>query len=196
MLQANRCAILLLTALILWMGGITAALAQSWSPFTTIDGSTVTARHENGAVEYNGYIYVFGGRPSSNPPSATAHVYDPASDTWSAIADMATARMQPASAIWNGRIYAIGGLSGGRAHTSVEVYDPATATWTTASNDLPTGRMGFYVASANNRLYAFGGSNRGFPMNAHDTVYELALESVSTAIEAWDWGAIKALMVR
>jgi len=109
-----------------------------------------TARYEHGAVVLNGKIYVFGGVNIDiyGYPVylSSGEVYDPATNTWSSIADMPIplARM---GATTDGRyIYAIGGTNslgfwdwwywwyGGMP--VVLCYDPATNTWQDLSNTI------------------------------------------------------------
>ena len=54
--------------------------AEAWRQLTTSDASTVTPRHEAGSVEFNGQLYLFGGR-SLRP----VEVYDPTTRSWRVI---------------------------------------------------------------------------------------------------------------
>ena len=49
-------------------------------------------RSYHSAAVVNGKIYVIGGGGADNKPVASVHVYDPATGTWAARADMPTAR--------------------------------------------------------------------------------------------------------
>src|SRR5262249_964189 len=120
-------------------------------------------RSDFGAVTgLDGRIYVFGGYAEEfggDGSSKTADVYDPATDSWAAIADMNLIRYSVAGALGpDGRIYAIGGSVGSGAPTSVEAYDPGTDTWTFVAS-MTTGRDGFAaVLGPDNRIYAIGGA--------------------------------------
>src|SRR5216684_1474464 len=75
------------------------------------------ASHHVSFTEYNGKIYAFGGfvPPKAGQPAwvpiDNAWEYDPAADTWKALAPMPTKRGSPVAAAVGGRIYVIGGAS-------------------------------------------------------------------------------------
>ncbi len=138
--------------------------------------SMALASHHVALAELNGKIYVVGGfvLPKSGPPAwepiNNAWEYDPANDSWKALAAMPTKRGSPNAAAVNGKIYAIGGASThpgsketavhpARPHRSVdvnEVYDPATNTWATRS-PMPTARNHAAIGVVNNKIYIIGG---------------------------------------
>ena len=74
-----------------------------------------------------GYNYV-GGPPAA---VASAEIYNPAIDAWSAASPMGAARYaQTATLLDDGRVLVTGGIgSGGVAIASAEIYDPATDAW-------------------------------------------------------------------
>ena len=83
--------------------------------------------------------------------------YDPAADTWTAIASIPTFRYAAGAAETNGLIYVIGGASYSGAVATFEAYNPVSNTWTTRVS-LPSPRAALGVARASNgRLYAAGG---------------------------------------
>src|SRR5437588_7580096 len=104
--------------------------------------------HHVSFTEYRGKIYAFGGfvLPASGPPAwvpvDNAWEYDPAADSWKALAPMPTKRGSPVAAVVGDKIYVIGGATTppgsnetavhpARPHVSVgtvEEYDPATNT--------------------------------------------------------------------
>ena len=134
------------------------------------------ASHHVALAESNGKIYVIGGfvPPQSGPPAwvpiDNAWEYDPANDSWKALAPLPTKRGSPNAAAVDGKIYVIGGASThpgsketavhpARPHRSVdtnEVYDPATNTWETSS-PMPTARNHAAVGVVNNKIYIIGG---------------------------------------
>ncbi len=84
----------------------------------------------------NGQVLVAGGTATYGydgaPQSASADVYDPATNTWTATGSLLTARSGHVAAVLNsGKVL----ISGGRNHsgsiTSSELYDPATGAWST-----------------------------------------------------------------
>jgi len=89
----------------------------------------------------------------------TVEVYDPATDTWAAMAPMLTARMGLAAAVVDGKLFALGGIPHDFEYE--QAYDPATNTWAAVA-PMPT-HMGFGLAAAvvDGKLYALGGDGLG-----------------------------------
>jgi hypothetical protein len=58
-----------------------------------------------------------------------SEVYDPASNSWRAIAPMVSKRRYLAGAVVGGLLYALGGYDGSGHLSSREVYDPASNSW-------------------------------------------------------------------
>ena len=168
------------------------------------------ASHHVALAELNGKIYVMGGfvPPQSGPPAwvpiDNAWEYDPANDSWKALAPLPTKRGSPNAAAANGKIYVIGGASThpgsketavhpARPHRSVdtnEVYDPATNTWETRS-PLPTARNHAAVGMVNNKIYIIGGRvGAAFITRASNVGI---VEEYDPATD--QWGALKASMI-
>lgn len=122
-------------------------------------------------------IYVFGGfvRPAAFPawqPIDNAWVYDPAADSWQALAPMPTPRGAGQAVALDGKIYVIGGASSNKPGApgtpiglgsagqivlgTVEAYDPATNKWQPRAA-MPTARNHFLAVAANGRIYAVDG---------------------------------------
>jgi len=134
------------------------------------------ASHHVAFASHNDRIYAFGGfrLPESGPPAwvpiSEAWEYDPANDTWKALAPMPSKRGAAAAAVVEGKIHVIGGagvvpgsnepgIHPARAHQVSglnEEYDPATNSWRTRA-PMPTPRNHHVVAAANNKIYAIGG---------------------------------------
>jgi N-acetylneuraminic acid mutarotase len=132
--------------------------------------------HHLATVGFAGKIYVFGGAIQAQAggpnqkPSNSAWEYDPAADTWKALAPMPTARMASVAAEVQGKIYVIGGASvhpGAKLvslgpkvpHRSLnvnEVYDPATNKWETRMA-MPTARNHAAAGVVSGKLYVIGG---------------------------------------
>lgn len=86
--------------------------------------------------------------------TASAELFDPATETWSATASLQTARMNHSSAqLHDGRIVVAGGMPHGAGYfgsgfDSAEIYDPATGSWAytailfTDSDDWPVVDVG------------------------------------------------------
>jgi N-acetylneuraminic acid mutarotase len=132
--------------------------------------------HHVAFTEYHGKIYAFGGfvPPESGPPGWTpinnAWEYDPAADTWRALAAMPSKRGSALAAAVGDKIYVIGGattIPGSketavyptRPHMSVgtvEEYDPASNTWRERSA-MPTPRNHAAIGVVNGKIYVIGG---------------------------------------
>jgi N-acetylneuraminic acid mutarotase len=132
--------------------------------------------HHVAFASVNDKIYAFGGfkPPDSGPPAwepiDNAWEYDPAGDTWKALAPMPSKRGAAGAAVVDGKIYVIGGagvmpgsgdttIHPARRHMVVglnEEYDPATNTWRERSA-LPTPRNHHVVAAADGKIYVIGG---------------------------------------
>jgi N-acetylneuraminic acid mutarotase len=130
--------------------------------------------HHVAFTEYRGKIYAFGGfvLPQSGPaawvPINNAWEYDPANDSWRALAPMLTGRGSPVAVTIQDKMYVIGGAVAGpnqtavhpaRPHTSVgivEEYDPARNTWR-ARASMPTPRNHATAVAVNGKAYVIGG---------------------------------------
>jgi N-acetylneuraminic acid mutarotase len=132
------------------------------------------ASHHVSFTEYRGKIYAFGGfvLPPSGPPAwvpiDNAWEYDPAEDSWKALAPVPTRRGSPVAVTAGDRIYVIGGSTPGPKDTAVplpglhwslgtvEEYDPATNTWRQRSS-MPTPRNHATAGLVNGKIYVIGG---------------------------------------
>lgn len=167
------------------------------------------ASHHLALADYNGKIYVFGGfkYPDAGPaawqPIDNAWEYDPANDSWKALAPVPTKRGSANAAVVAGKIYVIGGagLHPGSKETAVhpakphralgtnEAYDPATNTWGTRS-PMPTARNHAAVGVVNNKIYIIAGRlGAAFITRASNTDI---VEEYDPATD--QWGALKAPM--
>lgn len=161
--------------------------------------------HHAAIAGYRGKIYVMGGavQPVAGGPNQfptnQAWEYDPAGDSWKALAPMPTTRMAATAAEAGGKIYVIGGasvhpghkivsLSAAVPHRSLdtnEAYDPATNTWETRS-PMPTARNHAAAGVVNGQVYVIGGRLAAL---------SLSLGSNADVVERYDpvtdsWGAV------
>ncbi len=183
------------------------AAADRWAKKNPIP----VAVHHQAQTEYRGKIYVFGGctRPLSGTsqngwePVNNAWEFDPASNTWRALAPMPMRRCAAVAEQVDGKIYVIGGatlmenssetaLFGNRPARVLgtnQVYDVATNTWA-ARSAMPTGRNHAFSGVVNGKIYVIGGRLGA----AHITA-----SSNTDVVEEYDpardaWGAVKAPM--
>ncbi len=141
--------------------------ASSTSGFTQIDWSSVakypTDLGEAQGVAVDGKLYVFGGYP---PPCCTptvkSNVYDPATNTWSPIADLPIGLTHAGNATEGKNIYFAGGFEalsgGGRKIGSTKVYKYNVDTKAyTSMPDLPAKRAGGGLVVLGRYLHYFSG---------------------------------------
>jgi N-acetylneuraminic acid mutarotase len=189
-------------------------LAPGWKPKALVyeydPGRDTWARKKNmplpshhvALAEIGGKIYVIGGfrLPDSGPaawqPIDNVWEYDPAADSWKALAPLPTKRGSANAVVVNGKIYVIGGagLHPGSKETVVhparphraldtnEVYDPATNRWETRSG-MPTARNHAAAGAVGNRIYVIGGRvGSAFISRASNTD---VVEMYDPAIDQW-----------
>jgi N-acetylneuraminic acid mutarotase len=113
-------------------------------------------RYRAGSVSDGRYIYVFGGGNATGGFLNDLWRWDPATKTWTQLANMPTAKQNVQGAYWNGKIYVPGGFTGGGHITENAIYDIATNTWSTGA-PLPAAQTGANVAT-NGKIYNFGGN--------------------------------------
>jgi N-acetylneuraminic acid mutarotase len=140
----------------------------------------------------DGRLYVMGGEfkddgvPGFN--GNKAQMYDPATDTWSTIADMPTARIDATASVVNGKCYVIGGSREEEhqdvALATVEEYDPATDSWR-ARAPLSEVRSVAGSAAVDGKIYVFGGLqvlDIDAPVLATVEIYDPATDSWATRV--------------
>jgi N-acetylneuraminic acid mutarotase len=131
------------------------------TPWRTAAALPVAA-HGAAALVAGGNAYVIGGLDASGAGLAAFLRYEPATDTWTALPDLAIPRGYLGFAAAAGRLYAFGGESSGIAVNIGEAFDPSTGSWVTpAPATLGTARSRFGHAAFEGRVYAFGGAGAG-----------------------------------
>src|SRR5258705_9476719 len=141
---------------------------DKWTKKKSIPGPV----HHEAQTVLNGKIYIFGGcqRPLTGPgaggwaPVDNAWEYDPAADTYKALAPMPGKRCSAIAENVGGKIYVIGGATtmdntndtamNGQGPARVlgtnQMYDPATNMWTN-KRPMPPGRTHAVAAGAKGR---------------------------------------------
>jgi N-acetylneuraminic acid mutarotase len=143
-------------------------------------------RSYHGAAVVNGKIYLIGGAGEDNKPFASVQVYDPATGTWAARANMPTARGLFGTSAVGGTIYAVGGTTRGRDKLAVvEAYDTATDTWTRRA-DLPTPRNALSTAVVDGKVYAIGGWGYDRPEGGWESIDRTTTGKDFSTVEAYD----------
>src|SRR5471032_616236 len=197
-------------------------LAPAWEPIGMVYGYDPATdkwtkkndmpllSHHVAFTEMRGKIYAFGGfvPPVAGPPAwvpiNNAWEYDPAADTWKALAPMPTKRGSPVATAVNGKIYVIGGAAQHpgsnepavlptrphRALSTNEVYDPTTNKWETRSA-MPTARNHAAIGAVNGKIYVIRGRlGAAF----------IGVASNTDNVEEYDpgsdqWGSVRARML-
>jgi N-acetylneuraminic acid mutarotase len=130
--------------------------------------SMPTARSGFAVAVYQSKIYVIGGTVGDSVNlgfTGATEVYDPATNTWEAKADMPTPRADLCASVVNGKIYLIGGKEywgDGPLYHELdvnEVYDPASNSWT-AESRMPVPVFGYASAVVDGQIYVFGGARQ------------------------------------
>ena len=171
-------AIAALPGTVIVAGGCGASYSDSLSSAEAYDVSTdswsaiasmTTARRGAAAATVEGKVFVIGGsffdRRNWQYPSS-GEVYDPATDSWSAIADMgfATGRTDHTAVAVGGSIYVMGGDNGGSALSSCLVYSVASNSWSSSDSwniaSMPTTRRNHAAAALGAKIYIVGGNGR------------------------------------
>src|SRR5436190_13472854 len=121
--------------------------------------------HHQAQAPLNGKLYVFGGclrGITGEGGTQNAWEWDPATDTWKALAPLTVKRCAAVAEAVDGRIYLIGGLEpmengkGTRVSGRNQMYDPAANTWTERSQ-MPTTRNHAMAGAVNGKIYVMGG---------------------------------------
>jgi len=182
------------------------AAADKW----TLKKPMARPAHHQAMAEYRGKIYVFGGfvAPATGgaggwEPIDNVWEYDPAADSWKALAPLPFKRGSAVAVQVGGKIYVIGGATTAegskdvaignnttvRNLTTNDVYDVATNTWTSAA-PMALGRNHAFAGAVGGKIYVIGGRI------AHAFV---AASQNTDVVEEYDpaantWGAQRAKM--
>jgi hypothetical protein len=136
--------------------GTTTALfdpvANRWTP------APATARRGHTTVLLaDGRVLVAGGRTDTDV-LASAELYDPVSNTWTATGSLSTARADhSATVLPNGKVLVAGGNGTRATLASTELYDPATGTWS-AGAPMTEARAAHPAVLVAGRVLVVGGS--------------------------------------
>jgi len=122
------------------VAGVAQSTAEIFDPATNkftlttnLGGTSMTvARAMHTATQYYFGVLIAGGVDDSGKVLASAEVFDPATDTFTAVGSMNTARFNhAAAALPNGKVLITGGEDGsGNTLNTAEIFDPATNTFT------------------------------------------------------------------
>lgn len=161
------------------------AAEGTWSPAASMN----EARYVHAAAALlDGRVLVSGGCCSS----ASAEIYDPATNRWTSVAPMTVSRhLHALITLTDGRVLAAGGYSASSGATNiVEIYDPAANTWTVVAPMQYGHQIARGALLPDGRVLIVGN-------HAVSEIYDPARDAwtqVPTARGGWyDWTALAAL---
>ena len=108
--------------------------SESWTAIGTMMGARA---YHTATLLPDGTVLVAGGTTSSGSGDAlaSAELYDPISESWTAIGTMMRARAyHTATLLPDGTVLVAGGTTSGVVQASAELYDPGTGSWTATKN--------------------------------------------------------------
>lgn len=126
---------------------------------------------------------------SLNAVAATAELYDPVLNTWTATGSMAAARrgaraVKLTTGPHAGKVLVTGGKDTGTTWTATcELYDPAAGTWAATGSMAVARSHHALVVAADGSVVAIGGNNTGGPLTSIE-VYNATTGTWSTAAGA------------
>jgi N-acetylneuraminic acid mutarotase len=124
-------------------------------PWTTV-ADYASPVMDNGVASLGGKVYSVGGVDGTNLLNKV-YAYDPAAQTWGAVAGLSAGREAPQAASSSGKLYVVGGWgSSGAPVAKTEIYDPAAGSWS-AGADNPKPYAGAGVAVLGGKIYVVGG---------------------------------------
>jgi hypothetical protein len=142
---------------------------DQWETLPPLD----SIRHRLAAASLDGRVYAIAGfeigGDDEGQNSARVDAYDPATSTWSRVADMAIPRHGHAAAVLDGKLYVMGGYGEvdgdyGKLN-SVEIYDPEADTWSAGPDMLY--ERGFLAATTHDgEVWAIGGRIQKMPLES------------------------------
>jgi N-acetylneuraminic acid mutarotase len=119
---------------------------------------TSTPRVFCGIADYNGLIYVTGGKDGSEAIINLTQAYDPIGNTWTTLAAMTGSRANHNLALNNGKLYVIGGLNAGNIpDAGTYEYNPGSNTWSVKASNKKVAWQASAAVTRGVRTYVAGG---------------------------------------
>ena len=149
-------------------------------------------RGSAGAVAHDGKIYIIGGLTNGHTDGWVkwTDVYDPATNTWTQLADAPIERDHFQAVVVGDSIYAIAGRKTGAGATTfdstivqVDIYNIQTNSWTTlpASGNIPIGCGGALGVNFNGNVVVMGGE-------VTDPAALVEVQILDVSAETWSFG--------
>ncbi len=161
-MQKNKTQLLMIILLFLLLGFLQ---ADEWQTFVPLNHPRAGAV----SVEYQGKIYVLGGKSTNNTILNTIECYDPEQRIWldNALPPFKKERYNAAAVIFNDKIYLIGGRSSNDVLDEVEVFNFVQNKWEDVQN-IHEEREGHSAVILNNHIYVIGGQE-----NEHELIKKI-----------------------
>jgi hypothetical protein len=144
-------------------------------------GDLATARNaQTETLLNNGKVLIAGGLDNTGSPSATAEIYDPANQTFTATGNLIHARAHATATLLNdGTILIVGGGDYGAFSASAEIYNPATGSF--ASTGSLSAARGHHSAILlnNGKVLIVGGQDNARNPSTISEVYDPATGTFS-----------------
>src|SRR5216110_2535679 len=169
----------LLLALALSVASPASAQAPgTWAPIA--DLNQPRAEH-TATLLADGTVLIAGGRRGASPRRA-AQLFDPVTDTFTALGPMSTPRgRHTATLLRDGRVVVIGGTDGVGPLASLELYDPTRRTFSRAPSALTVARQDHTATLLpDGRVLVSGGSNASGALDSAE-LYDPTAGTVSSA---------------
>lgn len=144
-------------------------------------------RAETQGVVINNKLYVFGGYNGNLIAMTRSDVYDPATNTWTRIADMPEALTHVPVVTDGTKAYLIGGFVGdhpGPSTRHVWIYDTVSDTWI-AGPDLPAERASGGAALVGRQIHFFGGTVRIAGTTIYDDKNDHYMLDLDDLLSSW-----------
>ena len=148
-------------------------------------------RGSAGTAVYNGKIYIVSGNTNGHvgPAVTWFDEWDPATNSWTTLADIPHARDHFFVEVVGNKLYAIGGRTSGNPDVflgtvpEVDVYSFGSQTWSTlsAAKNIPTERAAASTGVLGNEIFVFGGEREAGAAKAVNEAFNVQTETWRTA---------------
>jgi N-acetylneuraminic acid mutarotase len=134
---------------------------EAYDSVWTVKDSMKTARYSFACGEYNGSIYVFGGK-STQGYIKSIERYEIATNKWSSAGNMPFLRASAASCVYNNKLYLFGGRKFYQqgidsVGNDIQAYDFASNQWSIVTGHMNTPRHDFQAVVIGEKIYLIGG---------------------------------------
>jgi N-acetylneuraminic acid mutarotase len=156
--------------------------SNTWTP-TANNMSSVRGTFPTAALLANGQVLVAGGQDASGTATATADLYNPATNSFSPAHAMAVARAGAAAAsLPGGKLLVAGGEdTSSTPIANAEVYDPGSNTWTATANQMSTAHLlGFAATLPGGKVLITAGENTSSTVTGNTELYDPTANTFSS----------------